>query len=146
MKEERRKSERVEKQLRSCEEQKAEQRMRGPTTRAPVQNVASSVSVQQMQHLELVNQIEEGRSLLNAKHKEIRSLNEHVSDLEAKLNAKLEHERELTTRLSSTISLLRRCEEHGRELTSHNQEFSKEIRSLRGQLERVGKLILILYF
>lgn len=139
--EERKKSESFAKQLKTCEEAKAELRSRSqsPSTRAPVQKIVSSTSLSdiQMQTRELVHQVEEGRALLRSKHKEIIQLNDHISSLDSRLNAKVEYEQELLTRLNSTSASLRRCEEHGRELSTKNLENIKEIRRLKDQLDKL---------
>ncbi|ODN01063.1 Pericentrin [Orchesella cincta] len=136
--EERKKSEDLRQRLKSCEEAKAELRSRSPLVRAPSQNTASSSSVHQAQRKELVRQVEEGREQLNLKQKEIRSLHSRISDLESKLSATTAHDKETTSRLTSTVALLKRCEEHGRNLTASNQEYYKENRRLRGQLDKVN--------
>ncbi|CAL8083337.1 unnamed protein product [Orchesella dallaii] len=136
--EERKQSEDLRQRLKSCEEAKAEMRSRSPSVRAPSQNTASTSSVYKSQQKELVRQIEEGREMLNLKIRDIRNLNDRVSDLESKLRAALAHDQETTSRLNSTVALLKRCEEHGRDLTASNQEYHKENRRLRGQLDKVN--------
>lgn len=139
LEDEKRNSEDLRDRLKACEEDKALLRAQSPmVVRAPVQNIVSTVSVQQMQQIELARQIEEGRKLLREKDKEIRSLKGHVVELEAKISSKEKDEKELMIRLNNTISMLRRCEDHGRELTANNQEQVTEIRRLRTQLDRAN--------
>ncbi len=143
--EEKKKSNELTKRLKLCEDEKAATRSRSPMTRAPVQNVVSSVSVTQMQQKELARQVEEGRKFLKEKDKEIRSLKSQITDLGVKLKEKETREKELLTRLSNTIDILKHCEDHGRELTVSNQEQVHEIRRLRTQLDKANVNIYLIF-